>query len=202
MRILDPNIEALFDLDPRCAIALVQIEWPTGLVLAHNGAGPQTWDGKTWWGTGELGSIGVIKEGNAAGQIQLTLRTTDSAQIAEVVKDDAPGSEVRIYLAALDANMRIAAAQLMYLGFVNKSPVQYNNPPTISVDCVGVEYRWNNAREHSRYTSAHQRSLHPTDSYCDDVEAIAKGPLSSYSASNSVAPGNRIPPHEFDVIGR
>ena len=200
MRILDPNIEALFDLDPRCAIALVEVQWPTGPVLAHNGAGPQTWDGKTWWGTGELGSIGVIKEGNAAGQIQLTLRTNDSAQIAEVVRDDAAGSEVRIYLAALDANMRIAAAQLLYLGFVNKCPVQYNNPPTISIDCVGVEYRWNKAREHSRYTSANQRSLHPTDSYCDDVEAIAKGPLSSYGGGDAVSPGNRYPDWKDGVI--
>jgi hypothetical protein len=200
MRLLDPTIEALFELDPRRAIALVQIGWPTGTVRAHTGAGPQLWDSNTWWGTGELGSIGVIKEGNTAGQIQLTLRTTDSAQIAEAVKDDAAGSEVRIYLAALNENMRIAAAQLLYLGFVNKSPVQYSNPPTISVDCVGVQYRWNSAKEHSRYTSAHQRALHPTDSYCDDVEAIAKGPLSSYSGSNAVGPGNRFPPYKDGII--
>jgi hypothetical protein len=200
MRILDPEIESLFNADPKCAIALVQIEWPTGTVRAHNGAGPQIWGGYTWWGTGELGSIGVIKEGSAAGQIQLTLNTTDSAQIAEVVGDDAAGSEVRIYLAALDENMRIAAAQLMYLGFVNDTPVQYDDPPTISVDCVGVEYRWNSAREHSRYTSAHQRALYPTDSYCDDVEAIAKGPLSSYGGSNTVTSSGGRPGWKGDRL--
>ena len=186
MRILDPDIEQYFLNDKRAAIALVHIEWPTGPVRAHSGAGPQRWDDETWYGTGELGSIGIIKDGDTAGQIELTLVTTDSALLAEVVGDDAAGSKVKIYLAALDENMRIAAVQLMYLGFVNKTPISYDDPASITVDCVGIEYRWNSAKEHSRYTSAAQRALHPTDSYCDDVEAIAKGPLSSYSASEKV----------------
>lgn len=186
MRILDPDIELHFSRDNRAAIALVEIDWPSGRVFTHTGAGPQRWNGETWYGTGDQGSISVIKDGDTAGQVELTLVTNDPALLAEVVGDDAAGSQVKIYLAALDENMRIAAVQLLYSGFVNQTPISYDDPASITVDCVGIEYRWNSAREHTRYTSAAQRALHPTDSYCDDVEAISKGPLSSYSASEKV----------------
>jgi hypothetical protein len=186
MRILDSDIEQYFSADSRSAVLLVHIEWPTGPVFTHTGAGPQRWADETWYGTGEQGSIGIIKDGDTAGQLELTLVTNDPAMLAEVVGDDAAGSKVKIYLGALDENMRIAATQLIYSGFVNQTPISYDDPASISVDCVGIEYRWNQAKEHTRYTSAAQRSAYPTDSYCDDVEAIAKGPLSSYSASEKV----------------
>ena len=160
MNILNPEIEQLFLSDSRSAVALVYMDHPSGVVRTHTGAGPQEWDNEIWYGTGEMGSIGLIKDGDAASQVQLTLKTTDPAQIADVVRDDMAGSEVRIYLAALDSNMRIAAVQLMYLGFVNQTPVEYDDLPSISVDCVGVEYRWNAAKENTRYTSGAQRALY------------------------------------------
>jgi hypothetical protein len=186
MRILDPVIEDAFNNGQLSALMLVHIKWPTGDVYLHTGVGPQLWNSQTWTGVGSLGDIDKIKEGEKSGRLTLSITTSDNAQIAEVLQDDCVGSEVRIYIAAVSDKQRIYAAQLMYFGYINDVPLQYSNPPVISVECVGVEHRWNLPKQNSRYTSADQRADYPTDNFFDDVEAISKGPLSSYDGAESV----------------
>ena len=190
MRILNAALEALLSLPEKRAILMVGIAWPSGTVRAHEGIGPINWNGHTWYGVGEFGRIGMIEEGTDAGRLQLELATADVAQLNEALRDDAAGSEVRVYLAGLNASMQLQAAQLIYFGYVNNTPVSYD-PRTIGVDCVGVEHRWNRPKQHTRYNAACQRALYPNDSYCDDVENVAKGPLSSYSGGQSVGGGGR-----------
>lgn len=189
MRNVDPTIVSLFESADKSAIMMVEIDWPTGTVRMHDGVGPQYWDNQTWHGVGSLGSISELTEGETVGDAQLNLVTNDTALIAEAVKDDAAGSQVKIYLGVLNEFMQVSAVALMYSGYINETPVQYKNPPTISVDLVDLEHRWGAPKQYTRYTAAAQRSIYPTDSYCDDVERIAKGPLSSYSAGNSVGRG-------------
>ncbi|MBU2979002.1 hypothetical protein [Alteromonas sp. C1M14] len=187
-RILHPTIESLLSGEEKRACLMGSIVWPSGIVRFHNGLGTLRHDGENWYGVGELGSISGIKEGDDS-TTTLTLQTADASQIEEAVRDDAAGGEVRLYLGALDEHMRLAHVQLMMLGIVNKTPVKYSAPPSISVEVVSLTSRWNHPKRYTKYNAASQRAIYPTDSFFDDVENVAKGPLNSYSGSNAVSSG-------------
>ena len=187
-RVLEPALENLLAGEKKQACLMGSIVWPSGMVRFHNGIGTILWDKEEWFGVGELGSVNGIREGTAGTTI-LTLQTADTAQIEEALRDDAAGGEVRLYLGAFDDDMRLAAVQLMYVGIVNKTPVKYSAPPSISVEVVSITSRWNRPKRYTKYNSASQRAVHPTDSFFDDVENVTKGPLTSYGGSNAVSGG-------------
>lgn len=181
--ILEPEVEAELAKPNKIAAVMGVINWSTGPVRFHNGIGVIRADSEDWYGVGEMGDINEIINGD---RLTLVLNTSDAAQVTEAVKDDATGGEVRLYLAVFDEYMRYKARQLIFLGFINKTTVSYKAPPSISVECISYGYRWNQPKNYTTYNAASQRALYPNDSFCDDVENVAKGPLSSYSGSQSV----------------
>ncbi|GEA06229.1 hypothetical protein KUL42_09900 [Alteromonas sp. KUL42] len=191
MRHVDPQIENLLSSDSKMACIMGEIEWPTGIVRFHDGVGTLIWQGESYYGLGGAGSVDIIKEGTAP-TIKLNLQTSDAALVSEAIKDDAAGGDVRLYLGVFNENQQLTARQLVYAGLINKTPVRYSAPPTISVDVNSYAHRWNQPKRYTTYSKASQRSVYPNDSFFDDVEAVAKGPLSSYSGSNSVSGGHRF----------
>lgn len=194
MRIIDPQLETLLAMPNKIAALLGYIEWSSGVARFHNGVSQVVWDGETYYGVGEMGDISGIKEG-AGSDITLTLQTHDVNLIEEAIKDDSSGGNIRLYLAAFDENMQVAAAQLIYAGLVNFTPVSYGDVPKIAVEGISYNHRWNMPKEHTTYTAAYQRSLHSTDSFFDDVESVTKGPLSSYQSNQAVGRGSRARGH-------
>lgn len=189
MNILNPALEALFVQKEKVAALMGSIEWGAGVVRFHNGTGVlRNIEGEDWYGVGELGKVSDITNGE---RLTLTLNTTDMGQVAEALKDDAVGGRVNLYLAGFNENMQYVTRQLIYAGIVNKTPVKYTAPPAIAVECVSYGYRWNQPKEHTNYNAASQRAKYPNDSFCDDVENVAKGPLGSYSGSQAVGGDNR-----------
>lgn len=186
--IIDPDIEALLSKPDKCCCIMGTIEWPSGTARFHNGAGPIQSDGKTFWGVANRGMVSVIKEGQAP-RVNLSLVTSDTSVLAETLKDDAAGGEVRLYLGVFNEDQQLVKKQLIYLGIVNSTPATYTAPPTINVECVSYTHRWSLPKRYTTYSAASQRAIHPNDSFLDDVEAVAKGPLSSYSGSNAVGGG-------------
>lgn len=187
---LEPQVEAILSQSEKCACIMGTIEWPAGMARFHNGAGPIKSEGETYWGVANNGMVSVIKEGNAP-RVTLTLITPDTSVLAEALKDDAAGGEVRLYLGVFNDDQQLVAKQLIYLGIVNNTPAKYSAPPTISVECVSYTHRWSQPKRYTTYSAASQRAIYPNDSFLDDVEAVAKGPLSSYSGSNAVSSGGR-----------
>lgn len=188
MRHVAPEIEAGLANDNRMAVIMGELTWPTGTARFHNGMGTLIWDGENYYGLGGVGSIDVIKEGDAP-TIKLNISTSDTNLVAEALRDDAAGGDVRLYLCVFNENQQLTARQLMYAGLINKTPVRYSDAVTISVDVNSYAHRWNQPKRYTTYSSASQRAIYPDDSFFDDVEAVAKGPLSSYSGSNSVSGG-------------
>ena len=187
---LEPQVETILSQSEKRACIMGTIEWPTGMARFHNGAGPIVSEGETYWGVANSGMVSVIKEGSAP-RVTLSLVTPDTSVLAEALKDDAAGGEVRLYLAVFNDDQQLVAKQLIYLGIVNNTPATYSAPPTISVECVSYTHRWSQPKRYTTYSAASQRAIYPNDSFLDDVEAVAKGPLSSYSGSNAVSGGGR-----------
>lgn len=186
MRHLDPQIEALLSANNKSACIMGSIVWPVGMVRFHNGVGTIPWEGENWYGVGGNGFVDIVTEGSSP-TVNLSLQSSDAGLVAEAITDDAAGGEVRLYLGVFNEHQQLVATQLVFLGIVNKSPVRYSAPPVITVEAVSYSHRWSLPKRYTTYSSGSQRAIYPNDSFFDDVEAIAKGPLNSYSGSNAVS---------------
>ena len=186
MNQLSATLQTLFSQSVKQGIVMVEVDWPSGKVFTHDGVGPVYANQETWYGVGQFANISKIKDSSKDDGFTLTLQTASINDVAEAVRDDAVGREVRVYLGGLDSDMRLVEMHPLTAGYINSTPVSYGKPPTITVECVGVDYRWNFAKRHTSYNATIQRELYPTDSYCDDVESVASSPLTSYSSENAV----------------
>lgn len=184
--IVDPLIIDAIEADVKRLIVLCYINWPTGAIRVHNRVGEKRWDNETWLGIGEMGQVSGIQGGSQIGSFNLTFNSPDISLLSEVNQDDAIGSEVKLYYGALDANRRISAAQLIAYRFVSDISTVPGKVHQAVIACGGARERFKNAKDYHRFSAAAWREKYPNDSYCDDVEALAKGPLSSYSGNNAV----------------
>ncbi|GAB3021761.1 hypothetical protein [Bowmanella dokdonensis] len=192
MMILNPTVEAALAQDEKRGLLMCHIEWPSGEVYTHSRVGEKRWDNRTWIGVGEFANIGTVESGVKTGRLSLQLRVNDEALLNEAIQDDAVGSAVRLYLGVMNEKRRITAVQLIHYGFVAATPVSYEPVPVISIEVAGHRERRNRPRENLRFSANAWRHRHPGDSYCDDVEALSKGPLNGYSGSNAVGRGGRL----------
>lgn len=176
---------------PGRIVMLCDLAWPNGSIYAHNRAGEKYWDDKVWLGVGSFASFGNIEQGPQTGQLSLSLQVIDPALVSESIRDDAVGREVKLYMAALADNHRIVAAQLISYQLIAEVTVDYDTVPVINLKCGSHRERHKNAKSYARMTANAWRDKYPDDSYCDDIEAITKGPLSSYSGSQTVGAYSR-----------
>jgi hypothetical protein len=184
--ITDPVILTAITQDVQRLLLLCHIAWPTGDVYTHTRTSQKMWDGRVWYGVGEFASISAIENGTKPGRLQLSLQINDQALLNEVKQDDAVGSSVKLYLAVLDENRRITAAQLVSHKTIADIGLSHDALSTLSIECAGIRERFSTAKDYTVMSAAEWRAKYPNDSYCDDIEAIAKGPLSSYSGSAAV----------------
>jgi hypothetical protein len=84
---------------------LCLIDYPSTPLRVWTGQGDLAWDGHTWKGLGNLGSVSAIQErfGAQAGNITLTLAGVAPELRALALADASAGRSVRLWLAAFDA---------------------------------------------------------------------------------------------------
>lgn len=194
--ITDPIILAALDADVKRLVVMSHIAWPTGDVFVHSRIGEKRFNSNTWIGIGEMGKISGLDSGAQISRFNLEFNSPDIVLLNEASKNDAIGSEVKLYLGAMDQNRRIVAAQLIAFKVVVEVNVLPGKIHGVSIACGGPRERYKTAKENNRFSAAAWRARYPDDSYCDDVEALAKGPLSSYSGVNAVGTGvGRISQH-------
>jgi len=90
---------------PHHSVVLVLVDWPTGAVRVHTGAGTLSWDGQSWIGVGPLeSSISLPGEGSGMAMVEgsMTISGDDDA-IDDVheAADDARGTTVRVWYGCL-----------------------------------------------------------------------------------------------------
>lgn len=102
-------------------VFLVQLEWPSGTVLAWNGYSVLNWDGRDWQPLGNLGGIKDITEtadGTANG-VQLSLSGIPSAAIAQALDNAAQGRLARIYFGVISAGGFAIDPYLVFDGLID-----------------------------------------------------------------------------------
>ena len=97
-----------------------------GTIRLHNGLGTYTWDdgsgSQSWTGTGDLGQISKIQEGEEVSPygIQLTLSGLDPDLVGEAIKEIYYQRPVTLYVGALnDSDQLVATPDVMWTGFMD-----------------------------------------------------------------------------------
>jgi hypothetical protein len=100
----------------------------TGTIRLHNGLGTYNWDAndgagiRAWQGTGDLGQISAIEEGDEISpySIQLTLSGIDTSIAAEAARETYYQRPVTLYVGALNAlDQLVATPTVIWTGFID-----------------------------------------------------------------------------------
>lgn len=98
----------------------------TGTIRLHNGLGTYVWnDGsgdRQWLGTGDLGQISAIEEGDEISpySIELTLSGIDDEIAAEAARETYYQRPVTLYIGALNASDELVATpDVIWTGFID-----------------------------------------------------------------------------------
>jgi len=100
----------------------------TGTIRLHNGLGTYNWDAndgaglRAWQGTGDLGQISAIEEGDEISpySIQLTLSGIDTSIAAEAARETYYQRPVTLYIGALNASDQLVATpDVIWTGFID-----------------------------------------------------------------------------------
>lgn len=192
--ITNPLILSAISQDVSRLITLCHVSLPSGEVYAHTRIGQKVWDGNVWEGLGEIAKISGMQSADKVSRLNLDLQVTDPLLTAEVRDDGVIASPVKLYLGVMNEDNRIVAAELVSYKLIADVMIDHDPVTTISLACSGHRERFRNAKEYLRLTATSWREKHPGDSYCDDVAAIAKGPLSTYQGGDRIGTLNNRHP--------
>jgi hypothetical protein len=178
--ILSLSPELLAQQHVEC-LNLVELDWPSGTVRVHSGLGKVTYNGQSYIGIGNLGSIDSLTDTGEVGDtgISLTLSGVDAALVAAVVDDDAIESSGRVFFAVLDEHSRLHDANVcpLFAGTVKRVVVRQGNQPQITVELVADainrprcgNWRWTD--------NSHRQRTDADDGFCKFIEKMAERPF-------------------------
>ena len=118
-RAIHSDTAMALERDNLSAIVMVRLDWPGGASYAHSGIGNLIYQGNTWIGVGDWGSIGGIEEPGdlEAGLVRLVLNGVDQVNIQRSLSADYQGREAQILLALLEPTGAIIGEPVsMYRG--------------------------------------------------------------------------------------
>jgi hypothetical protein len=140
-------------------IFLVELHWPTGTLYLWNGYTDFDWDGKTWVGLGDLGSISQFKESSdgAANGVRLELSGIPSAYIAHALANDSQGRPARIYFGILSPGGFTIDPYLIFDGFIDNSNITIG--PETSVVSLSLEKELLDNRSDARRTTHEDQQI-------------------------------------------
>ncbi|AFT79033.1 hypothetical protein AMBLS11_12300 [Alteromonas macleodii str. 'Black Sea 11'] len=178
MRFEDSNlVSVLQGTAEEDLVYLARIPFKSGMVLVHSGVGEKHYNGETYLGVGELGSISNLSEDGGTNSKRLTFKLDfdDETIFADLLNEDPLGGEAELYIASLDENRRISAVELLFAGDI----VDYNPNKgerfTVSVTVSDWFEVWAKPTNSAKFTDASQKALHPDDDFFSMVEALALG---------------------------
>ena len=196
---ISPTMLEAAQASPSRLLAFAELNFKSGWVRVHTGVGSRVYNGQTYLGIGELGSIGRVRENasQSGNRTTLSLVVRDPSLLREVMNEDPNGRECFIHLVAFDENRQITEgadyfidAEMVDLKVITGKRAA-NKPAVIKITINDWFERWAQPVEVVKTTDAAQQELHPGDRFFDLVEVIAGSPLSSLPVKTNYGGGGR-----------
>lgn len=146
-------------------LVLVELDFVEGFVRLTNAGYAFQWNGQTWTGAGNLGTISAIEEGQDLQMYgcTLTLSGISSDYIAKCFGVGYSGRAATIWLAPLDSNYNILADPVViFKGRMDTMPIQLGENSAIQVTIESKLIDWERPRVR-RYNNADQQAEFPGD---------------------------------------
>jgi hypothetical protein len=147
-------------------VFIVSIAFSNETVYAWTGVGPLVWNGNTYQGVGNFGSISSIQEGSdvTAQGITLKLSGIPSNLLDDSLSNIQFGQLARVYLGFLDNNGALIGTPIpAFIGLVDQ-PVVDIGTDSVTIT-ISVESRFADMQRApgGRLTDQDQRSRYPND---------------------------------------
>jgi hypothetical protein len=143
---------------------LLDLQLISGIEYVWSGFGSVVWNGNTYRGIGDLGSVGEISESSdvRATGTTIMLSGINPTSLAESLADIQQGAPVTVRLATF-ADGAIQAAYAAFAGVVDKPSINLS-VETVSI-AIALETKMTNLQRptNRRYTNSDQRYFRPDD---------------------------------------
>jgi len=155
----------------------VELHFASGVAYVWSGYGTIVWNGHSWLGVGNLGTISVIEEGvtvNARG-ISITLSGINSSMLADALQDMQIGAPVMIYFGLFDSSSPpslLPDPLTSWAGRMDQPTINVGgDTSSITVNCENRLIDMNVPVDR-RYTHDDQQISHPGDLAFQFVNSI------------------------------
>jgi hypothetical protein len=146
-------------------LVMVELDFVEGTVRLTNAGYNFVWNGHTWTGAGDLGSVSTIEEGTDLQMygITLTLSGIPSQYIAECFGTGYSGRSAIIRLAPLDENYQILADPIIiFQGKMDTMPIKLGSQSAIQITIESDLIQWDRGKSRV-FSDADQQSEYPGD---------------------------------------
>jgi hypothetical protein len=146
-------------------LLLVEMHFGSGTGYFCNAGYTFKWNGNSYLGLGNLGSIDAIEEGNSIQSYGAGFKISgvDPAKIEIAMNEDYQNKPVFVRIAILDESYNIVGTPtLVFSGLMDRMPITLGSSASITVTAESRLVDWDRARIRY-YTDADQQSFFPGD---------------------------------------
>lgn len=152
----------------------VELDFSSGFLRLHDGAGTLTWNAQTWYGAGQVGSIEVIQEDLQviARPIRLQLSGVDASLVSTAMTEAYQGRAATLYFGFLnqDTNVLVADPEVLWEGRMDSMSIAIDQQTaTIQLSC---EPRLRREPRIARYTAEDQQLAYSGDTFFNLMQFI------------------------------
>lgn len=179
---------------------LLELGFDSGDVNVWSGIGNLSWNGKTWTGTGDTGSISGVTEATDLSDtvIRATLNHIDNSLMPDLVSEvtgmDPVGRPFELYMAFFNSDNTIKEVVLLSAGLIDSISLMDGEEGSITMDLV-TEAGQMARTLFFRMDDQHQEKLFPGDRGLEFVAGLGEeitlgsGPVKRLTERNSIAVG-------------
>lgn len=148
-------------------VTLVDLDFPSGNVRAHDGAGTLTFGGNDYTGVGQYGGIDAVMEGLEiiARPLKLTLSGVDASLVETTMTEDYQDEAVTVYVGVLnkDTMQFVADPEEVWGGRMDTMSIEVDEG--LAVITLNCEHRLRREPRIARYTNQDHQLAYPGDTF-------------------------------------